>query len=240
MIAIIPAAGMSRRLRPLTDHTPKCLLDIGGSTMLDRTLQALRLNDITETIIVTGYLHEQIEEHIASHPHGQKITIVHNPRYNDTNNIYSLRLAADAVPQGVDVLLLDSDIIFDPQIITRLLQASYPNTLALVHHTLSDEEIKCRIDDHGLISEISKTVAIDQAIGESVGIEKMSAPYFAALADTLRIMTDREGQDNIFYEKAFERLIPQGLTFKPIDVTDLKAMEVDTPEDLQAALHTMQ
>ena len=65
MIAVILAAGMAKRLRPLTDTTPKCLLKIGQKSLLERTFNALKSVGVTQFVVVTGYLHEQIEDFLT-------------------------------------------------------------------------------------------------------------------------------------------------------------------------------
>ena len=67
MKAIILAAGMASRLRPLTDHKPKCLLEIGKQCLLGRAIEGLIFNGIREVVIVTGYLQEQIIEFVQRH-----------------------------------------------------------------------------------------------------------------------------------------------------------------------------
>ena len=83
--------------------------------------------------------------------------------------------------------------------------------------------------------ELSKTCSISDAIGESVGIEKIDATYSAALFKELEQMIEHEGLIDIFYERAFERLIPQGQLFRVVDTTDLVSIELDTPEDFYRA-----
>ena len=83
--------------------------------------------------------------------------------------------------------------------------------------------------------EISKVCSIEKSEGESVGIEKMSATYSEALFETLDQMIGVEGQDNVFYEKAFERLIDKGQTFTYVDTTDAFSIELDTVEDFRMA-----
>ena len=90
-------------------------------------------------------------------------------------------------------------------------------------------------DGEGMVKEISKTCAIADAAGESIGIERMSASYTTALYKELEVMMEKEGLVNIFYERAFERLIPQGHTFWIEDTTDLFSVELDTVEDFNAA-----
>ena len=234
MKAIILAAGIASRLRPLTNDKPKCLLEIGNKCLLQRTFDGLIKNGITEFIVVTGYLHEQIEKFLITQYKNISITFIHNAYYASTNNIYSLLLA---MPEALDsdVLLLDSDILFDPQIITRLLNSTYNNAIALNRHTLGEEEMKIIPDRQGMVKEISKTCSIEDAIGESIGIEKMSVSYIAKLYKEVKMMVDNEGLDNVFYEMAFERLIHQGYTFHIEDISDLFSMELDTIEDFCSA-----
>lgn len=233
MIAVILAAGMASRLRPLTDRCPKCLLQVGQRTLLQRTVDALVANGVDELVVVTGYRNEMIEDFLKVHYPALKLHLIHNAVYSSTNNIYSLYLAREQV-EGKPFLLLDSDILFDPAIIARLLQQP-ETTLAVNNHELGDEEIKVIVDGQNRIQEISKVCSIADAIGESVGIEKMNADYSAALFAELVPMMEQERQVNVFYEKAFERLIPQGYCFKATDTTDLFSIELDTVEDFERA-----
>lgn len=237
MRALIPAAGMATRLRPLTNNCPKCLLPIGGHPLLERTITALIEAGIKDITICTGYLAEQIRQFTAHKYPQLDIHFVHNSLYETTNNIYSLYLMRNDA-EGQDVILLDSDIVFDPTVLRRLINNTDGNTLALNSHKLGEEEIKVILDSNKRVKEISKTCSIAKAAGESVGIEKMSAAYTAALYKELEQMIEHERLSNVFYEKAFERLIPQGHTFGVTDVSDLFSAELDTPEDFEeAALH---
>lgn len=234
MKAIILAAGIASRLRPLTDTMPKCLLKIGERCLLQRAFDGLITNGVSEFVVVTGYRHEQIEEFLHLHYPNQKIHFIYNEVFASTNNIYSLWLTRSEA-DGQEILLLDSDILFDPQIVTRVLASKRFNVLALNNHPLSEEEIKVVVDENGEVKEISKVCSIKQSIGESIGIERMSSIYTTALFKELEQMILKEGLDNIFYERAFERLIPQGHTFGVIDTTDLYSVELDTVEDFKEA-----
>ena len=236
MKAIILAAGTASRLRPLTDSTPKCLLKIGGRNLLQRSIDALTANGISQLVIVTGYLHEQIESFVDQQYPSLRVTYIYNKEYSTTNNIYSLWLARPEA-DGEDVLLLDSDLLYDPAILSRVMACSHSNVLTLIRHTLGEEEMKVVTDDQGSILEISKTCNPALAAGESLGIERMSKSYTTALYRELALMIGQEGLSNIFYERAFERLIPQGHTFRVLDVSDLFSCELDTVEDFENASH---
>jgi len=235
MKAVILAAGTASRLRPLTSHTPKCLLKIGERCLLQRSMDALIQNGIREFVIVTGYLHEQIEEFVAKqYADSIRVTFIYNNVYESTNNIYSLWLARPEV-EGQEMLLLDSDLLYDARIVTRVLDEEAANVLTLIRHELGEEEMKVVIDKEGHITDISKTCNPADAIGESLGIEKMGAAYTRAIYKELEVMMNVEHLENKYYELAFERLIPQGHSYKVIDASDLFSCELDTVEDFENA-----
>lgn len=237
MIGVILAAGMAKRLRPLTDTKPKCLLEVGGKTLLERTVRAMQQAGISEFVVVTGYRADQIREALTSIVSPQNITFLHNADYEHNNNIYSLWMAGEVV-RGKDFLLMDSDILCDPAAVVRIAEQTEP-ALALNRHECGEEEIKVIVDADNHIVEINKTCNPADAIGESVGIEKMTSDYSTALYRELDQMILKEGLVDVFYERCFERLIPQGYTFRVVDTTSYFSYELDTPEDFQRAQELM-
>jgi choline kinase len=225
---------MAKRLRPLTDARPKCLLTVGSRTLLQRTFDAMIAAGISEFVVVTGYRGEMIRDFLLNtYPSSLTFHFLHNADYEHNNNIYSLWMTRELV-RGREFLLLDSDILFDPAIIQRMLQE--PGTaLALNRHELGEEEIKVIVDSNNQVVEISKVCSPSEAIGESVGIEKMEADYSEALFAELDRMIEGEGLIDIFYERAFERLIPQGHSFHIVDTTDYFSIELDTVDDFNSA-----
>jgi choline kinase len=224
---------MAKRLRPLTDACPKCLLKIGERTLLQRTVDAMIAAGIQEFVVVTGYRAEMIRDFLTKQYPSLDIHFIHNGDYEHNNNIFSLWMTRPYT-DGKEFLLSDSDILFDPQLIRAVL-AEEGNTLALNRHECGEEEIKVIVDSENRIMELSKTCSIEQAIGESVGFEKMTASYSTALFKELEQMIEREGLIDVFYERAFERLIPQGHTFRIVDTTRFFSIELDTPEDFENA-----
>ena len=89
MIGVILAAGMAKRLRPLTDTMPKCLLKVGKRTLLERTVDAMRQTGISEFVVVTGYRSEMIREFLDDYASKtqSKFTFLHNADYEHNNNI---------------------------------------------------------------------------------------------------------------------------------------------------------
>ena len=248
MIVVILAAGMAKRLRPLTDTKPKCLLKVGERTLLERTVAAMAAAGITEFVVVTGYRAEMIKDFLENLDNldnldnleslgKPKFTFLHNADYEHNNNIYSLWMAGQVV-RGKEFLLMDSDILCDPAAVLRIANEKEA-ALAVNRHELGEEEMKVVVDDALRITEISKTCRPEDAMGESVGIEKMTVAYSEALFRELDQMILNEGLIDIFYERAFERLIPQGHTFRVIDTTNYFSYELDTPEDFQRAQELM-
>ena len=237
MIGVILAAGMAKRLRPLTDTKPKCLLEVGGRTLLERTVNAMQQAGVNEFVVVTGYRADQIREFLFTHYPQSTVHFLHNADYEHNNNIYSLWMAGEIV-RGREFLLMDSDILCDPAAVVRI--ANEPESaLAVNRHELGEEEMKVVVDDSLCITEISKTCRPEDAMGESVGIEKITAAYSEALFRELDQMIVQEKLIDIFYERAFERLIPQGHTFRVVDTTEYFSYELDTPEDFERAQQLM-
>ncbi len=234
MKAVILAAGIASRLRPLTDHTPKCLLHVGDKRILELTIDNLVANNIKDLIVVTGYLEQQIRDFIASGYPMLNVHYIYNEVYSSTNNIYSLWLAKDSL-RNDEMLLMDSDIIFDQDIIKELLDSGYENCLALKRHNVGEEEIKVKADGKGRVLEISKEVKPSEALGESIGIEKFGKETLKKLFDILDHKVLVEKNVNIFYEAAFQELIKNKEDIFVVDTTHLTCMEIDTAQDLEAA-----
>jgi len=232
MKTVILAAGAGSRLKPLTDHMPKCLLKVGVKSILEMTIENLLATNNSEIIIVTGYLENKIREFIRERfPHLQ-ITYIYNELYASTNNIYSLWLAKDEV-LGHDMMMLDSDIVFDERIISKLQNSGYKNCLALKRHEVHDEEIKVKTDAHGCVIEIGKEVNVSQAEGESIGIEIFGIEALTELYFILDRKVVTEKEVNQFYEAAFQELSDNNLFI--VDITEYFCMEIDTEEDLKIA-----
>ena len=233
MIGVILAAGMAKRLRPLTDTQPKCLLKVGERTLLERTVDAQLAAGINELVVVTGYRGEMIRDFLTNHYPTLTIHFIHNADYEHNNNIFSLWMTRPYT-DGKDFLLMDSDILLDPKLVKTIVEQA-DTALALNRHECGEEEIKIIVDSEDRVVELSKTCSIADAIGESVGVERIASDYSTALFRELEQMIEREGLIDIFYERAFERLIPQGHHFRVVDTTDFFSIELDTVEDFERA-----
>lgn len=233
--AIILAAGISKRLRPLTDTTPKCLLNIGSKNILFRTIENIRHNGINDFIIVTGYRENMIKDYISENFSGINVQFLTNGDYENNNNSYSLWMTRDYIKD--DIILLDSDILFEKEIITKLLNSPYDNCLAVnVTDKLDEEQIKVMIDNENKILQIGKEVEIGKSTGESIGVEKFSSNFMKELFVVLDRKIVKEKNVNEFYEVSFQEIIDKrNNSIFSIDISEYKCMEIDTIEDYRKA-----
>ena len=242
MQAIILAAGLSKRLRPLTDTAPKCLLNIGKKNLLHRTIDNIYGNEIDDLIIVTGYKEDMIKDYVCENFPQLNTQFISNLDYENNNNSYSLWMTKDFVKE--DILLLDSDILFDKSVISELIKSGHENCLAVnVTKNLDDEQIKVIVNDHNKIHQIGKETNIEKAIGESIGIEKFSLYYMKELFTILERKIVKENNVNEFYEVSFQEIINNNNernSIFSVDVSDYKCIEIDTFEDYENAQKILQ
>lgn len=130
MQAVILAAGMGKRLKELTNSNTKCMVEVNGITLIERMLIQLDELCLSSIIIVIGYKGDVLKNYIKSLDISTPIIYVNNEIYNKTNNIYSLYLARNYLMKE-DTILLESDLIFEKSILTKLMENPYPS-LALV------------------------------------------------------------------------------------------------------------
>ncbi len=231
---VLLAAGQATRLRPLTDNCPKCLLSVGGETILARSVRLLAQRGLTRFTVVDGFCGEMIRTALTSGFPALDFTFIRNDDYRTTNNAWSLMLADCRGDEPI--FLLDSDIVFDPGVLDVILDHPAPNRLGLrTTGSVGDEEMKVRLDQRGLVVELTKEMPVNEAAGESVGLEVFSAEFTATLSDVLQRRMKTDGYVNEYYEEAFNEIARAGHAIAPVDLGSLRCMEIDTAEDLAAA-----
>ena len=232
--AILLAAGSARRMRPLTDELPKCLLSVGGQTILSRAVGILAGCGITRITIVDGFAGDRVRDALDAEFPPSWFTFVRNSHYETTNNAYSLWLARHHEEEPI--FLVDGDVVFDPDVVARLLDDGRSNRLAVRSSgEIGEEDVKVTLGRDGRISDIGKHVSLDRAAGESVGLAAFSASFGRRMFEVLERRLAREGGRDEWYESAFLELIEGGESVYPVDLGDLRAIEVDTPDDLEQA-----
>jgi len=234
MRAVILAAGMATRLRPLTDTTPKCLLDVGGKAILGRAVSELLAAGMDSLVLVTGYRAEMIRDYLSREFPGLPVSYAHNERYAETNNAYSLLLAEPLVGRE-GFVLLDSDILFPAELVRRVIACPARPALALDRHDCGPEEMKVAVDAAGRVADIGKDLDPASAAGESIGVEAFGPEDGRELFAVLRKRIIQEKRENEFYEASFREALKGGRDYHAVDTTDCPAIEIDSAEDLEKA-----
>ncbi|MCJ7807432.1 MAG: phosphocholine cytidylyltransferase family protein [Dehalococcoidia bacterium] len=241
MKAIIVAAGPGSRLNPLTNERPKCLLEVGGKTILGRALEALRANGIERIAVVRGYCSQLID-----YPN---ISYYENPNYRENNILRSLFYAEREMDD--DFIFSYSDIIFSSDIVTKLMNKTADIALTVdvnwkqryqgrdLHPISEAELVKL---ENGQVVKIGKGVVIpDEAHGEFIGLAKFTKLGAEAMRTAYhRIAEERPTapfQHAASLEKAYmtdmiQELVDNGSLVQSIDIKS-GWMEIDTPQDLE-------
>ncbi len=233
MKAVILAAGLSSRIRSITNGLPKCLLRFGDHTILDFQIESLFDAGIESLAIVTGYGQEHIVEHVARrHPEKHDaIRFISNPKFATTNNIYSLWLARDWV-RGSSFICLNADVLFHPEILLPAVRTGADVSM-IVDEEWRDETMKVIIRGQNVLA-MSKQIPRSEASGTYLGITTFSrriwGSFFSAMEEILR-----EGRVNVFFNAAVERLIAAGQPVMFTKTDGLPWAEIDDENDLRYA-----
>ena len=232
--AIILAAGRGMRLKPLSDAFPKCLIPIGEFPIFYHQIKSLRSHGIKRIVLVLGFMAEEIERYARGAFPDLKIQFVYNRQFEVTNTLYSLALVAKTIAPGIEVFQLNGDVVFDPRIIGLLLNAERGKSYVVAQiGRCAEEEIKIELAGDGSVARLNKKIPPALAIGEAIGINKFSPQFFMELKKSLYALKEDHSME--YFEYAIEHVIKNGAKIYPLDIKELKAVEVDFLDDLKRA-----
>jgi choline kinase len=231
------AAGIGARLGfTATKPLPKVLLRFGGKTLLQYHIEILKRHGIDELVLGVGYHHQDIERHIAALGARDYVRTVFNEDY-EQGNIVTLWALRDELRCGGPVLLMDADVLYDEELMERLVNSTHPNCLLLDRaFDPGDEPVKVCVRD-GEIVEFRKWLSAEfDFCGESVGFFKLSAE----VAKKIIVQTElylRQGRRHEPYEETIRDVLltsPRG-TFAFEDITGIPWIEIDFATDIECA-----
>lgn len=231
MRGIILAAGRGARLNGTAGDAPKCLLEAGGVTLVERQIQILRGAGIDDIAVVVGCQADRVRDVC-----GPALTYVENGSYAQTNSMYSLWLARPLLYEGF--VVLNCDVLFHPVLLTDLLTARHEDALLLAYREadqppFGDEEMKVKVRC-GRVVDICKQMDPAEADGENLGIVKFGADGAPLLVDIMdRLIAAgglRDWAPRAFRE--FARVRP----LHAIGTRGLPWIEIDFPDDYERAL----
>lgn len=217
------AAGLGKRLHPITLHTPKPLIKVNGVRMIDNIIRNLHMNNITEIYVVTGYLKEQFACLEKEHP---GLKIVYNPYYDNCNNISSLYVVREHLE---DVIILDGDqIIYNPNILSPLFERSGYNCIRVREHT--DEWVLSV--KRGIVQSCSRTGG--EKGWQLFSVSRWTAEDGRRLKQHLEIEFEKKRNRQIFWDDIALFCYPDQYHLGIYEMQAGDIIEIDNLEELQA------
>ncbi len=231
MKAVILAAGVGKRLWEVTQHRPKCLIEIGGRSLLRRSLESLVSVGIRRAEIVVGYKQEMIRTAVAQDACGVNVTFLVNEQFH-RGSISSLWIAQTAFDD--DTIVMDADVLFHPEILRRLVSSSSENAL------LMDETVKQTGEECMVVVAGGRVVALTKNMpeqydfaGEGIGFLRVRHADTPRIVSSLRGYIDR-GKWDMEYEDALLQYF-QDVRVGYERIGGLPWIEIDFIEDIRKA-----
>lgn len=239
MKAIILAAGMGSRLKALTKDNPKCMVKVNGETLIERVLSQLDKCNLEEIILVLGYKKDVLKEYINNLGIETKISYIDNDIYDKTNNIYSLYMAKEEMLKN-DILLLESDLIFDDSILKNLTADTNKNMAVIASYEPWMDGTCVKLDSENNIIDFVTSKKFDfndtKDLYKTVNVYKFSKEFNKCYIKFLEAYLSSNGE-NQYYETVLETMInvlPNEL--KGFVLNDnQKWYEIDDKQDLDIA-----
>ena len=227
--AVIVAAGLSSRLYPLTETSPKCLLPLGEEKIIERNIRLLKKAGIENIFVVTGYLKHMIEETV-----GEQVKTIFNPYYKFCNNMGSLYFAKNDV-NNEPFLYLHGDIAFSEKLLKQFIENIDLNNLmdiAVDFKETDEEAMKVEVNENHFLVRSSKEIPVDKSAGEWIGLAAIHHPkkVFNKIEKVLV-----EEHYNVYDTYAFTQLVSEGEHIKCLPTNEEPWIEIDFIEDYEKA-----
>ena len=232
MKAIVLSAGQGRRLLPLTERTPKCLLEVGNRPVLELQLRALARCGIDRATVVVGFGAHHVERYLAENSiPGMKVEAVFNPFYIASDNLATCWITRAAMNE--DFLLVNGDTIFEDRVLRRLLDTPpSPVTIAIDHKPDYDEDdMKVTLDGDGKLLAIGKQLKPERVSGESIGLLRFSGIGVERFRHELELAMRTPAALSAWYLSVVDTLAGDGM----VDTASIRSFywrEIDSEDDL--------
>lgn len=225
---VILAAGIGSRLRPLTNKIPKCLIEVNNVSLIKRIVNQIQsFNKDLVPIIIGGYKFEVLSEHLKN----LEVRLIENKDYLSTNNMYSLHLAINEMVDN-DILIINGDCIYEDEIVYKMLETD-DSRIAIIKTEFNEEAMKVRVNNQGIISEMSKSLMKQNDVFVSMDMYRLSKKDIMLLKEVIKTYIDKN-EKNLWTEFAINDILFK-TEIAPLDFSDKKWFEIDTLEDLEKA-----
>lgn len=231
MKAVILAAGIGSRLRPLTTDIPKCMVEVNGVKIIEQQIKSLLKNNINNILVIVGYKQEKIRKYLQEN--FSFVNIIENEKYLETNNMYSMSLAKEFVNKE-SFIFMNADVFFEEKIITELLIDKREDLIVCDNGNYLEESMKIIVNSKEKnIEKISKQIMKEEAYGTTIDIYKLSKKSTIKFFDIIENYIKEKKEMNMWTEVAVQELLKQE-KFYSKDIK-LKWVEIDNFDDLKLA-----
>jgi choline kinase len=233
MKAIILSAGQGSRLGHLVDGRPKCLIDFNGRTLLDRQLDTLEANGVHETVVVTGFHDELVNEAIARRTGGPKVRTVFNPFYKVADNTGSLFMAREEL--SGDCLVWNGDTLVSKALMAKVVGNGRSGICVTIDRKAEgyDEDDMKVVEEGGRLKAIGKRIS-DGVNAESIGLLAFRSGGAEQFRDAIEAAMRTPEGTTIWYLRVINH-IAQSNDVWTLDINGEEWGEVDFPPDVEAA-----
>jgi L-glutamine-phosphate cytidylyltransferase len=229
--AILLSAGKGSRLLPLTAERPKCLIELGGRTLLAWQLDALAAAGVGEAVVVTGFGDDLVEAVVRGRP---GVRTLFNPFYHVADNLGSVWMARGEFDR--DLLLLNGDTLVPPSLLARVLAAGAGAIAVTV-----DEKESYDADDMKVLRDGDRLLRIGKALdpggynAESIGCLAFRGEGLGLFVEQVEAMMRRPDGTRRWYLRAIDELARAGADVRAVSIAGEAWQEVDFPEDVDKA-----
>jgi len=223
MDALILAAGRGTRMGEI--DKPKCLLDLGGISIIKYQIECLKNMGIKKIFIVTGYNSEQIHSHL-----NDDFNFLHNVDFATTNNLYSVWTARNSLDD--DFVCIYGDLLFDKKILDNCIQDMNDVCLA-IEKNVRGETMKVKIKNNTIV-ELNKNILENDADGNFIGMAKFKKSVIPLFFNKISKLVKNNNFDS-YYTASIELMIKDNKKINYIETNNLPWMDIDEQNEFEVA-----
>lgn len=224
MKAIILAAGMGTRISRFIEEKPKCMVDIGGTTLIEYTVDLLRKHGVGQIVVAVGYKADCIMDALKD----KNVEFAYNPFYDVTNGIASMWFAREYLDDSEDTIVMSGDVYLESDIVQTLIGLDKNPVLLADSSRIIEADYRYNYEN-GILKKYGKDLSVEETTGECLGVAKLGAGFVGHYKEHMIKMINAQCHsvwwENVLYDlSASENIYVH-------DIADDFWAEVDFVED---------
>lgn len=234
MKVIILNAGIGKRLQPITNKMPKCLIEISKNlTILDYQLKNVIECKLNDLIILTGAFEDKIKAYIRKNYSSLNVQYIYNPKYEKTNYIYSMYLTKDVIDD--DIILFHGDLMFSNLLLKKIIKSKLSNCVLINKKLRPKKDFKAYIASDRVLKIGVNIFGPNSAF--LAPLYKLTITFFKKWLNQIEkfVLANRL---NVYAEDALNEILKQ-VILKPLYFNEKNCMEIDDFEDLNLIRNLM-